>query len=47
MARSDVHPVHSFESWQVWPGSGGDPRQCGLGKGLQYVLHAPDFRIHV
>ncbi len=21
MARSDVHPIHSFESWQVWPGS--------------------------
>lgn len=21
MARSDVHPVHRFESWQVWPGS--------------------------
>ncbi|HTY23767.1 MAG TPA: GSCFA domain-containing protein [Desulfomonilaceae bacterium] len=21
MARSDVHPTHSFQSWQVWPGS--------------------------
>jgi hypothetical protein len=25
MARSDVHPVHSFESWQVWPGSFDNP----------------------
>lgn len=21
MARSDVHPIHRFEPWQVWPGS--------------------------
>ena len=21
MSRSDVHPVHEFKSWQVWPGS--------------------------
>ena len=21
MARSDVHPVHRFDPWQVWPGS--------------------------
>ncbi len=21
MAKSDMHPVHRFESWQVWPGS--------------------------
>lgn len=21
MAKSDMHPVHQFESWQVWPGS--------------------------
>lgn len=25
MARSDVHPVHRFESWQVWPGSFDNP----------------------
>ena len=25
MARSDVHPVHKFESWQVWPGSFDNP----------------------
>ncbi|MDQ7782703.1 MAG: GSCFA domain-containing protein [Desulfomonilaceae bacterium] len=25
MARSDVHPVHSFEPWQVWPGSYDNP----------------------
>jgi len=93
MARSDVHPVHRFDPWQVWPGSfdnppvdgnfpvpaetglkistatriasmgscfareikrrllqqgynylsGGGPRQCRLGAGIQYVLHAPDI----
>ncbi len=26
MARSDVHPVHLFQSWQVWPGSYDNPR---------------------
>ncbi len=25
MARSDVHPAHRFESWQVWPGSFDNP----------------------
>jgi hypothetical protein len=25
MARSDVHPIHKFENWQVWPGSFDNP----------------------
>ena len=25
MARSDVHPFHKFEPWQVWPGSFDNP----------------------
>ena len=25
MARSDTHPVHRFEPWQVWPGSFDNP----------------------
>ena len=25
MPRSDVHPLHVFESWQVWPGSYDNP----------------------
>jgi hypothetical protein len=29
MARSDVHPVHHFQSWQVWPGSYNNPRSDG------------------
>ncbi len=29
MARSDVHPVHNFESWQVWPGSYDNPLADG------------------
>lgn len=29
MARSDVHPVHRFESWQVWPGSYDNPPPDG------------------
>lgn len=29
MARSDVHPVHRFHSWQVWPGSYGNPPADG------------------
>jgi len=29
MARSDVHPVHSFEPWQVWPGSYDNPPADG------------------
>jgi hypothetical protein len=29
MARSDVHPVHRFEPWQVWPGSYDNPPADG------------------
>ena len=29
MARSDVHPVHRFHPWQVWPGSYDNPRPDG------------------
>lgn len=29
MARSDVHPVHRFEPWQVWPGSFDNPAADG------------------
>jgi len=29
MARSDVHPVHQFEPWQVWPGSYDNPPARG------------------
>ncbi len=29
MARSDVHPVHLFETWQVWPGSYDNPQLDG------------------
>lgn len=29
MARSDVHPVHHFEPWQVWPGSYDNPPADG------------------
>ena len=29
MARSDVHPVHRFEPWQVWPGSYDNPPAGG------------------
>jgi hypothetical protein len=29
MPRSDVHPVHRFESWQVWPGSYDNPASDG------------------
>ncbi|MFH1116177.1 MAG: GSCFA domain-containing protein [Pseudomonadota bacterium] len=29
MARSDVHPVHTFEPWQVWPGSYDNPPADG------------------
>jgi len=28
-ARSDVHPVHRFHSWQVWPGSYDNPPADG------------------
>jgi hypothetical protein len=29
MARSDVHPVHRFKPWQVWPGSYDNPPADG------------------
>ena len=29
MAQSDVHPVHRFQSWQVWPGSFDNPPADG------------------
>lgn len=29
MARSDVHPIHAFEPWQVWPGSYDNPPADG------------------
>ncbi|MFH0823096.1 MAG: GSCFA domain-containing protein [Pseudomonadota bacterium] len=29
MARSDVHPIHRFEPWQVWPGSYDNPSSDG------------------
>jgi len=29
MARSEVHPVHRFEPWQVWPGSYDNPPADG------------------
>lgn len=29
MARSDVHPVHRFEPWQIWPGSFDNPPADG------------------
>lgn len=29
MAQSDVHPIHRFESWQVWPGSYDNPQIDG------------------
>ncbi|MGB8427286.1 MAG: GSCFA domain-containing protein [Desulfobacterales bacterium] len=29
MAHSDVHPVHTFENWQVWPGSYDNPAADG------------------
>lgn len=29
MARSEVHPVHRFEDWQVWPGSYKNPPADG------------------
>jgi hypothetical protein len=30
MARSDVHPFHRFEPWQVWPGSYDNPAPDGF-----------------
>ncbi|MCX5873984.1 MAG: GSCFA domain-containing protein [Deltaproteobacteria bacterium] len=29
MSRSDVHPIHVFEPWQVWPGSYDNPPVTG------------------
>ena len=29
MARSDVHPIHRFQDWQVWPGSFDNPPADG------------------
>ncbi len=29
MARSDVHPIHRFTNWQVWPGSFDNPPADG------------------
>jgi hypothetical protein len=29
VAKSEVHPVHHFESWQVWPGSYSNPKADG------------------
>jgi hypothetical protein len=29
MAKSDVHPVHTFKKWQVWPGSYDNPKPDG------------------
>jgi len=41
MAVSDVHPVHFFEPWQVWPGSYGNPPPDG-----NYLLpNGPRIRI--
>lgn len=30
MSKSDVHPVHIFEPWQVWPGSYDNPPANGV-----------------
>ena len=30
MANSDTHPVHRFETWQVWPGSFDNPPLNGI-----------------
>ena len=30
MSRSDTHPVHRFETWQVWPGSFDNPPVNGI-----------------
>lgn len=30
MAKSDVHPIHHFEPWQVWPGSYKNPPPDGI-----------------
>jgi hypothetical protein len=46
MAKSDVHPVHHFERWQVWPGSYKNPPADGhfpfpADTGLKIAPHTP------
>jgi hypothetical protein len=46
MARSDVHPGHRFEDWQVWPGSYKNPPADGTYRfpkqpGLQITRSTP------
>jgi len=46
MARSEVHPVHRFEPWQVWPGSYHNPPADGRyptpgGSGLKITPATP------
>lgn len=46
MARSDVHPTHRFESWQVWPGSYDNPPAdgrypCSAGTGFKVTPRTP------
>ncbi len=46
MAKSKVHPIHRFESWQVWPGSYHNPPADGtypfLGaQGLKITRNTP------
>ncbi len=47
MAKSDVHPIHHFESWQVWPGSYDNPHS---GDRYPFKVPAPftiDKRTHI
>lgn len=46
MARSKVHPIHRFETWQVWPGSYRNPPPDGNfptpeNRGLQITKETP------
>lgn len=46
MARTKMHPVHSFDPWQIWPGSFGNPPADGdypfpAKTGLQVTLETP------
>ena len=46
MARSDAHPAHRFEDWQVWPGSYNNPPADGTYRfppqpGLQITRATP------
>jgi len=46
MARSDVHPIHRFANWQVWPGSFDNPPADGTFRfpdnpGLTITRHTP------